>query len=322
MLFCAVLRVVLVLLGLTMSITQSAIDVRDECKKKGGRGCAICGATQWTAVYPQRLPWLHECPGCRIRRVYPPTRESRLDAIYGEEYFARFGATNGLSPYSAMKLDNARRFFKTINTVMSPGNLLDIGCGLGETLLGGLEAGWQVQGIDRNEKAVDACNSIVPDCATLLDWELAEWPPESVNLVTFCDVIEHLARPEAALHKAWESLKSGGVLFVTTPDVSSFFARWCGHRWWHYHIDHLWYFSRSTLCRMAQDVGFEVIKCIPTKKTFTWDYIFNTIGNSEEHVFGKWLCRGLVSCVPKPLLAWRLPGITEGITLVARKVGK
>ena len=306
----------------TTNIAQATKRIRDKSEEQEVRACAICGATQWRAVFPQHLRWLHECTGCGVRRVYPPTDQSCLEAIYNDEYFVRFGATSGLSPYSAMKLDNARRYFKTIKATASSGKLLDIGCGLGETLWGGLEAGWRVHGIDRNERAVEACNSIVPGCATLLDWEACDWPPESLNLVTFCDVIEHLARPEAAFRKAWGALMSGGVLFVTTPDVSSFFARLFGYRWWHYHIDHLWYFSRSTLSRMAQDAGFEVISCSPTRKSFTLDYIFNTIGNSEEHVFGKLVCRGLVSCVPKPLLAWRLPGITEGITLVARKVDK
>lgn len=84
---------------------------------------------------------------------------------------------------------------------------------------------------------------------------------QQVDIITMGDVIEHLQRPMDGLRKAWELLKEGGVLWLSTPNFESSFTRmmkafdamWCEP----YHIT---YFFWEGLLRLLDQVGFELLE--------------------------------------------------------------
>ena len=65
------------------------------------------------------------------------------------------------------------------------------------------------------------------------------------------DVLEHIPADEKALKQIWKSLKPGGLLFVTTPAIKTF--------WTHNDdmVNHVRRYSRNDFHRMADAVGFE-----------------------------------------------------------------
>ena len=69
------------------------------------------------------------------------------------------------------------------------------------------------------------------------------------------DVIEHLPDPRRTVEAAWERLRPGGLLALSTGDVGSMAARLHGRDWslmtppWHQ-----FYFSRKTM-RAAAQIG-------------------------------------------------------------------
>ena len=301
--------------GLTNKRGESTNESRDNPE------CAVCHGNDWVSVSARSLPWLSNCGNCGMQRVFPVPATVELDEIYGKDYFRRFGAAEKRAAYETMKRENAANYLEQIAVYSSSGSLLDVGCGLGENLVVGKERDWQVFGVDRNEFAIRFCNESVFGSATVLDWERESWIGPQVDLVMFCDVIEHFLRPDEALRRANNSLRQHGLIFLTTPNVESIWARLLGHRWWHYHIDHLWYFSRKALCQLAENAGFEVLMCGPTKKRFALRYIVSILAHSEKHVRGKWLSSQLLRFLPDRVLAIQLPPIKEGLTLIARKVG-
>ena len=57
------------------------------------------------------------------------------------------------------------------------------------------------------------------------------YPPESFNIITAWDFLEHLKDPEAFLKKASTILKPNGYLFLTTVNWSSLMARLMRFNW-------------------------------------------------------------------------------------------
>ena len=79
------------------------------------------------------------------------------------------------------------------------------------------------------------------------------------SAVIACDVIEHVERPDRFLSKIASLLEPGGMLFISTPDVASVFARLCGSRWHYYNHYHLSYLSRTTIAQIAAGSRLEEV---------------------------------------------------------------
>ena len=81
-------------------------------------------------------------------------------------------------------------------------------------------------------------------------------PWGSQNLVTAFDVFEHLCNLERDVALIRRVLSPNGYLFVTIPDVQSLTARLSRRHWNMLLLEHLWYFSGSTLDRFLSRHGF------------------------------------------------------------------
>ena len=84
-------------------------------------------------------------------------------------------------------------------------------------------------------------------------------PGESFDAVTMWDVIEHLNDPFANLCEVWRVLKPGGLFALSTGDIGSLWARLCGGYWQLLTPpQHLFYFNRQSMEKVAERTGFEV----------------------------------------------------------------
>ncbi len=89
----------------------------------------------------------------------------------------------------------------------------------------------------------------------------ANLPPESFDLVTFWDVMEHLSKPFESLQAAYHLLKPGGWLVVRVPDPECLSARVFKQDWVSYDPPrHLYAFPRKILISKLQQIGFEAIQ--------------------------------------------------------------
>jgi 2-polyprenyl-3-methyl-5-hydroxy-6-metoxy-1,4-benzoquinol methylase len=74
------------------------------------------------------------------------------------------------------------------------------------------------------------------------------------------DFIEHVHAPLAVLKKAYKLLKKQGILFISTPNISSFIAKLSGKKWLHLKPDeHIYFFSRKTIKNMLEVSGLKMI---------------------------------------------------------------
>jgi SAM-dependent methyltransferase len=142
-----------------------------------------------------------------------------------------------------------------------PGKLLDVGCYTGVFMKLAAAKGWTVTGVELSAWASAIARQDGYGRVHSLALEEAGLDPESFDVITLWDVIEHLSHPAAMLKNVHGLLKPGGIVAVSTHLVDSLAARLLGSRYPFFMDMHLVHFSRPTLKRMLSDCGFEVLAC-------------------------------------------------------------
>lgn len=141
------------------------------------------------------------------------------------------------------------------------GKLLDVGCGGGRFLNRMKKRGWQVEGIDFDERAARKVTSRYDIKIHIGDLTQCALPANSFDVITMSQTIEHLYDPNMALHESLRILKPGGLLVMTTPNVNSIGASEFAAFWRGWEAPrHLHLFSVEALQRLTQNAGFEAIE--------------------------------------------------------------
>jgi SAM-dependent methyltransferase len=121
--------------------------------------------------------------------------------------------------------DGARKDFVQILPANSAGNILEIGCGFGETGSLALSEGkcQSYTGIELSERAAKAAASRLTHVihGNIEDMEL-EFKPDSFDAVILSEVLEHLVDPWAALTKIHPFLKRGAIVLASSPNIAHY----------------------------------------------------------------------------------------------------
>jgi len=182
----------------------------------------------------------------------------------GKYYFAIDSITGGYDNYFADKENLIRTFTKRISVIENytkPGRMLDVGCAFGFSLLAAKTRGWDVCGVELSDfaSALAKKQGLTVFTGTI---DGAPFQDGYYNCITMWDLIEHTIDPKREMLKANQLMKNGGILALSTPDVSSFLEKIIGSHWLGYQSprQHLFYFSPKSILHLLKNTGFEVIK--------------------------------------------------------------
>lgn len=187
----------------------------------------------------------------RVRRAFQqrtlgyPFGSRNVEPLLGRLY--------GLSP---IRREAALRELFYVSHVPG-GRLLEVGCGNGRQLERLAHAGWQVEGVDFDERAVQTARRLGLD-VRVGDLASARYPDERFDAVILSHVIEHVPDPVALLAECRRILKNGGQLVLATPNCESLGHRTFGKAW--LGLDpprHLLVFTARALAKSAERAGFE-----------------------------------------------------------------
>lgn len=242
--------------------------------------CAIC-ASESVSFYTEKDSFsIFRCASCGHGMVHPMPKST--EEIYGEDYFAGAGEGFGYANYDADK--EPLRPFLTQELARvekyAPSDsreVLDVGAATGFFLEIAKERGWQTRGVEISEFAARiACEKGLDVQAGILSQ--AGYFPESFDLITLWDVIEHVELPKEELVRVHKLLREGGLILMTTPNFSSSYAKLLGRRW-HAIVppEHLHYFTFKSMQQALEETGFETISITAPIKSFTLSYIFQTL---------------------------------------------
>jgi SAM-dependent methyltransferase len=140
-----------------------------------------------------------------------------------------------------------------------PGRLLDVGCGAGQFLQLMRQAGWEVTGLDLSAEVVARVRDEMGLRALAGSLPHPELPPESFDLVTMWQSLEHFHQPLEMLQEAHALLAPGGRLLAAVPNLDSGSFRLFGPSWFGLDLPrHLVHFTPLTLRAMLERAGFVV----------------------------------------------------------------
>ena len=228
------------------------------------RGPIICHSGSYDVI---------ECETCGFKHVDPLPTEAELEHIYQNEYYSK-EKPNYIANY---KQDHTwwmqtykRRLDLIKKAVASHGcRFLDVGSGPGLMLHAAAENSWEAVGIEPNTVAADYALST--GCHVIEDFLT---PDLLVGLGLFdvihsAEVLEHIRDPGAMIAMMVSVLKPGGVICIVVPNdfnplQQALVASGTQSQWWVGPPHHLNYFSHSSLAKLVQSFGLDVVTLTST----------------------------------------------------------
>jgi 2-polyprenyl-3-methyl-5-hydroxy-6-metoxy-1,4-benzoquinol methylase len=240
-------------------------------------GCPLCDSTkiglhiQTNDLFLSTEPFsLFKCTVCGFVFTQDHPGEDTIGSYYAS---GNYLSHNDLSKSF---LSILYRFFRDFmlkrkraiiesTTGLKKGNILDIGSGTGHFISEMKKSGWQVNGIEINEKARDfSVNSFGVD--VISPEQISSLPSGSFDCITMWHVLEHFQDPFRLATELARLLKIGGTCFIALPNCSSFDAIHYRKFWAAYDVPrHLWHFTPKTFTLFAKKKGFEIksVKRLP-----------------------------------------------------------
>lgn len=223
--------------------------------------CRLCGHGEYRELFVKNGFSFVRCANCTFVYVNPQLKESAILKYYGDHLPSNDRALAFLSSPRQQEVDRELydEMFATIASRIRQGRVLDIGCSFGLFLKTAQDRGYEVQGLELNEKAASYGREKfgIPIEAKLL--EECRFPDASFDIVAMFGVIEHLPKPVDVIREIHRILKPGGMFIGRCPNMVSLVcmilraeARTFTGR------VHLSYFSERTLTYLLKEkVGFK-----------------------------------------------------------------
>ena len=213
-----------------------------------------CGSDKWDERALRETLQMRRCRGCGLLAPVNPPYSGEQAAWYETEYWKLFGEEQ-----TGTERDNLHAHVLAWLDRLSPqrGTVLDVGCGGGRFLSLCQAKGWKAAGVEPSLEAVAFARR------RGLEVHSQAWPApviadESVEAVTFINVLDHLPDPLEALREAARVLKPGGLLYIRVLNAP--FHAWLKQLLRHVGLEqvavlHLYGFGRRTFSRLLPRLG-------------------------------------------------------------------
>jgi 2-polyprenyl-3-methyl-5-hydroxy-6-metoxy-1,4-benzoquinol methylase len=176
---------------------------------------------------------------------------------YTEDYHRLISAAGETSPRRWQGRREALIQYK------QSGALLDLGCSSGSFMEFLKGEPWKLYGIEMYADCAKRAEANSGAQVFVGDILKAPFPPESFDVITCFDVLEHLYEPRQVMAKVMEWLRPGGIFYVSVPNIDSAAARIFKSYWYGLELPrHLFHYSPASLRYLAKSVGLQEISLV------------------------------------------------------------
>ncbi len=216
-------------------------------------GCPLCAGTEVELLFrKQEIPY-HRCRSCQFVFSVPEQNPNLANNL--EDYEAAYIQYLEEGPEDRANHKALLEWMRQSNEIDGR-RLLDVGCGSGKFVRFLRAQGFEAFGTEPShalyERYLQKDTCFYP---STVDQLLADPTVGRFGVITACDVLEHVEQPFEFLAAMAELLETGGVLFISTPDLGSPHARLFGQHWHFLYRYHLSYFTKATLVKTAERLG-------------------------------------------------------------------
>jgi 2-polyprenyl-3-methyl-5-hydroxy-6-metoxy-1,4-benzoquinol methylase len=213
--------------------------------------CIVCDGDKLTTLIKYSSAYLCRCNHCGM--VFS-SQNPTLKQL--EEHYKGYGRNDYLSPITIKRYNEILEQFEKVRKT---NRLLDVGCGIGYFLEVAKSRGWEVFGTEYTDDAIRICQSKgIQMHQGILNPE--NYSPESFDVITSFEVIEHINTPNTELSNILSLLRKGGYFYVTTPNFNSLLRYYLGPK---YNVigwpEHLSYYTPATLSYLLKKHGLKKV---------------------------------------------------------------
>ena len=269
----------------TCVISHAPAETRGKLSAARFVDCILCGADDFTVVFPKGYAQLHRIVRCNqcghmyanpqelvdCERVRTDDHPRFFDEKSGGQYFQK----------QQVQLPDNERSLRVLNQLFPQrGRLLEIGSFCGVFLNRSRANGWEVMGLEpdpgpanysRRKYGLEITEKLLPNPSL---------PDKYFDTVVMLHVIEHMPDPSVDIQDIHRVLAPGGVLVVETPRFDSLMFKLFGRRERSLSNcnGHVHFFTVPGLRRLLEKNGFEVIRVELVGRTLTLDRLLYNVG--------------------------------------------
>jgi SAM-dependent methyltransferase len=252
------------------------------------RSCPLCGSSDTSNIFAdanytiERLDnfafasrktpeFMHyrliDCPVCDLLYANPLPSEEYLTKGYGEAaYDSSIEAHYAAATYADM-------LSTFIEQLPDRHGALDIGAGDGAFLECLLERGFdQVAGVEPSRAPIAAARNDIKPLIREGNFNTEDYVPNSFNLVTCFQTLEHLYDPLVMTKSVYSLLKPGGAAFFICHNRRALSAKILGRKSPIFDIEHLQLFSPSSARYLLEKSGFKGIVLLQVMNRYPINY--------------------------------------------------
>ena len=236
--------------------------------------CTICGnrVVKIIIKYAKAMGEqynIYYCDQCLVGKTTPVISSADLAKLYSKEDYRSETGKRFHGPIEKVIYIWRLQRMKRIEKRVGKGKILDIGCGRGLFLDIMKTHGWTVMGVESGREAAEYASKafgieVIEESrmrSTLAD--------EEFDVITMNHVLEHVYDPVESVHECARTLRKGGLLVISVPNISSLQAAFGNRDWFHldppYHRHH---FSEQGLTNLLESHSFSIRKV----RRFDWEY--------------------------------------------------
>lgn len=227
--------------------------------------CLSCGSLDYTSITNvgqfNIATNVVLCKSCGFMFLSPRWTKARYDSFYineYENYYPRQSDAKELS-YKLAKLIADR--LTSFNNDLAYNNILDIGCGFGDTLLYLKEFHFpnaNYHAIEPSKVCIDYLRQ--NDINIISETVDSDWHTDNrkrFDLIIMRHVLEHFLDPNIALRKVAEALKEEGIAYIAVPDAYHPISPLNNY---YFRAVHVSYFNKDSISSFVESAGLEILE--------------------------------------------------------------